>query len=378
MITLILTFLCLASTGYYLACIYAAWRFFSRPVISNRPEVPPASIMIPLCGKDFGAYENYVSFCLQDYSDYQIVFGVKDQADSSIPAIHRLMADFPQKDITLVISESSIGENPKVNNLHNMLKRARHEVIVLVDSDIRVKTDYLASIVPELADERVGLVTCLYRAGEAPNLAAKLEALGITGEFAPGVLVAWLIEGLSFAFGATIATTKKHLQAIGGFEAVANYLADDFMLGKLVSQAGYEIRLSSHVVEIVLPPATLRSMIKHQIRWARGIRACRPWGYLGSMVTHGTVLALLLVLADKGSLLSLSLLAVTLCSRMTMSYMVAIRRLGDNLVRWNFWLLPLRDFFGFFFWCLGQMGKNVEWRGTTFRLIDNGKMVVRD
>jgi ceramide glucosyltransferase len=376
MITTILMILSLASVGYYCACIYAAWRFSSRPPVTKRSQASPASIMIPLCGKDFEAYENYVSFCLQDYPDYELVFGVNDQADSSIPVIRRLMADFPQKDITLVIDASTIGTNPKINNLHNMLKKAKHEVIVLVDSDIRVQADYLASIVSELAEEHVGLVTCLYRAGEAPNFAARLEAVGITGEFAPGVLVAWLIQGLSFAFGATIATTKRHLRAIGGFEAVADYLADDFMLGKLVSKAGYEVRLSSCVVEIVLPPTTLRSMMKHQIRWARGIRACRPWGYLGSMVTHGTVLATLLALAGQGSALSLSVLVVTLCMRIAMSYTVAIQSLGDDLLRQNFWLLPLRDLLGFLVWCLGQMGKTVEWRGRTFRLSDDGKMVV--
>jgi ceramide glucosyltransferase len=378
MISMILTLLSLVSIGYYCACLYAAWRFFARSAVTTGSPVPPASIMIPLCGKDFEAYENYASFCLQDYSDYQIVFGVNDHADSSIPVIRRLMADFPQKDITLVIETGTIGENPKVNNLHNMLGKAKHEVIVLVDSDIRVRADYLTSVVSELADDRVGLVTCLYRAGEAPNLAAKLEAVGITAEFAPGVLVAWLTEGLSFAFGATIATTKKHLHAIGGFESVANYLADDFMLGKLMSKAGYEVRLSSHVVEIVLPPTTLRSMMKHQIRWARGIRACRPWGYLGSIVTHGTVLATLSALADQGSALTLSVLAMTLCARMVVSYAVAIQGLGDHLLRQNLWLTPLRDLLGFLFWCLGQLGKTVEWRGRTFKLIDDGKMVAKD
>ena len=202
--------------------------------------------------------------------------------------------------------------------------------------------------------------------------------MGITAEFAPGVLVAWLVEGLSFAFGATIATTKKHLQVIGGLEAIANYLADDFMLGKLMSQAGYEVKLSSQVVELVLPPTPFRSMMKHQIRWARGIRACRPLGYLGSMVTHGTALATLSVVAGKASALSLSILAVTLCARLTMAYAVAIRRLGDNLLRQDLWLLPLRDLLGFLFWVLGQTGKTVEWRGKTYRLIDDGKMVVKD
>jgi ceramide glucosyltransferase len=334
--------------------------------------------MIPLCGKDFEAYQNYASFCLQDYPDYQIVFGVNSEDDSSIPVIQELIHDFPDKHIDLVIDGSAIGENPKVNNLNNMVRMAKHEVIVLVDSDVRVEASYLTKIVTELTEDGVSLVTCLYRAGEAPNLAAKLEAVGITGEFAPGVLVAWLVEGVSFALGATIATTKENLRAIGGFHAIADYLADDYMLGRLMSQGGGGgVRLSSHIVELVLPPTTFMSMLRHQVRWARGIRACRRWGYFGAIVTHGTALALLLVLVSQGSALSLSILAIVLLTRMAMTRQVGIRRLGDRLLRRYLWLVPLRDVFGFVVWCLGQVGNTVEWRGKTYALRNDGKMVIR-
>jgi ceramide glucosyltransferase len=217
--------------------------------------------MIPLCGKDFEAYENYASFCRQDYPNYQIVFGVNTEGDSSIPIIRKLKSDFPDKDIDLVIDGRAIGENPKVNNLNNMYRKAKHDVIVLVDSDVRVEADYLLSVISELMKEQAGLVTCLYRAGEAPNLAAKIEAVGITGEFAPGVLVAWLTEGISFAFGATIATTRENLEAIGGFNAIADYLADDYMLGRLMSQAGRKVMVSSHVVELVLGPGGISARL---------------------------------------------------------------------------------------------------------------------
>jgi len=374
MISILLTLLCIGSICYYLTCIFAARRFFSRPPAPGRSALPPVSIMIPLCGKDFEAYENYASFCHQEYPDYQIVFGVNSEGDSSIPVIRKLMTDFPDKDIDLVIDGSVIGENPKVNNLSNMYRKAKHEVIVLVDSDVRVEANYLTSIVAELSGDRVSLVTCLYRAGEAPNFAAKLEAVGITGEFAPGVLVACLAEGVSFAFGATIATTKENLQAIGGFRAIADYLADDYMLGRLMSLGVGKVKVSSHIVELVLPPTTFSSMIKHQTRWARGIRACRPWGYFGSIVTHGTALALLLVVASQGSALSLSILALTLLARMTMICQVGIQRLGDRLLRQYLWLVPLRDVLGFLVWCLGQVGKTIEWRGKTFTLMNDGKM----
>ena len=374
MISSLFLLLSIGAICYYLTCIFAAWRFFSQRPASRISEPPPASVMIPLCGKDFEAYENYASFCVQAYPDYQIVFGVSSREDSSISVIRKLIADFPDTDIALVIDAGVIGTNPKVNNLNNMLKEAKHDVIVLVDSDIRVEADYLRSVVSELSDEHIGLVTCLYRAAGIPNFAGKLEAVGITGEFAPSVLVAWLVEGVSFALGATIVTTRKNLEAIGGLQAIADYLADDFMLGKLMSQAGYEVRLSSHIVEIVLPPTTFRHMWEHQTRWARGIRACRPWGYFGSILTHGTALALLFVLAGQGSKLSLMILAMTLLTRMATAYAVGIRKLGDKLLRQNFWLLPLRDVLGFIFWCLGQMGKTVKWRGRVFKLVGDGKM----
>jgi ceramide glucosyltransferase len=331
--------------------------------------------MIPLCGKDFEAYQNYASFCHLDYPDYQIVFGVTSEEDSSIPVIRQLIVDFPDKDIELLIDGGVIGENPKVNNLNNMLRMAKHEVIVLVDSDVRVKADYLKTIVSELIGGQVSLVTCLYRAGEAPNWASKIEAVGITGEFAPGVLVAWLTEGVSFAFGATIATTKKNLEAIGGFLAIADYLADDYMLGSLISRSGGKVMVSSHVVELALPPTALKDMLKHQIRWARGIRACRPWGHFGSIITHGTALAVLLVLLSQGSVSSLSILAVTLLTRMAVIRQVGIEKLSDRLLRRYFWVVPLRDLFSLVIWCLGQAGKTVEWRGKTYILTKGGKMM---
>jgi ceramide glucosyltransferase len=375
MITVLLTLLCLGSISYTLTCLIAARKFFARPRVSRPSQLPPVSILIPLSGKDSEAYHNYVSFCRQDYPDYQIVFGVNHADDSSIPVIRKLIADCPTNDIALVIDPGVIGQNPKVNNLNNMLKEAKHELLVLVDSDIRVDAAYLATVVSELAEAPVGLVTCLYRAGKAPNMAARIEAVGITAEFAPSVLVAWLVEGISFALGATIATTRRSLEAIGGFQAIADYLADDFMLGKLMSQAGFEVRLSSHIVEIVLPPASFKSMMKHQIRWARGIRACRPWGYLGAVVTHGTPLALLLLLASHGSAFSLAVLTATLLARLAVVYCVAIRRLGDRLPAKYLWLVPLRDLLGLIFWCLGQTGSTVEWRGKTYKLTRGGKML---
>lgn len=373
--------LVLASLGYYAACILAAGKFFSRPSSGELPaavpggnERPPVTVLIPLCGVDFEAYENYASFCRQHYPTYQLLFGVQDPSDSSIPVIRRLEKDFPLHDIELVVGDEVVGENRKVNNLHNMLKRAKHEILVIADSDVRVGPDFLQSLVPELSDGSVGLTSCLYKAGKAPGFAAALEAIGISAEFIPGVLVAWMKEEMTFALGAVMVTSKSKLQSIHGLKSVADYLADDYMLGNLMWRAGYRVLLSRYIVETMPAPVELRSMLRHQIRWSRTIRASRPWGHLGMIVTHGTVWALLNAFLHGGAPLGMLLFLVTLIMRFTVAWTVGVRYLGDSILRRNLWKLPARDLMSFYVWLMGLMGRKVEWRGRIYEIGRDGKM----
>lgn len=375
-IKLVLVVCTLAANAYYLLSIIAGYRFFSKPPASANGQAPPVSIMIPLHGADFGAYENYARFCRQNYPEYQIIFGVRDSGDSSVPIVEKLMVDFPNRDISLVMSDTTIGQNLKVSNLQNMLGRVKHEHIVIVDSDIRVSRDYLRMVLAPLSDPRVGLVTCLYRAAETPDFAAKLEAVGITAEFAAGVLMAWMLEGVKFALGSTMATTRARLESIGGFHELADYLADDFMLGNLIDRSGYEVRLSHHVVETAMHPAGLSGMMRHQMRWARSTRISRPLGYLGLILTYGTALALLVVAIDGASMFSLLLLATTLVIRLTMGWMIGVHWLGDKILKKHFLLVPVRDLMSFLIWCLSWVGKKVEWRGRLFEVARDGKMVL--
>jgi ceramide glucosyltransferase len=365
----------LAANAYYLLSIFAGYRFFSKPEAAQRGELRPVSIMIPLHGADFRAYQNYAELCRQDYPEYQIVFGVRDTEDSSIPIVEKLIADFPARDIALVISADTIGQNLKVSNLQNMLGRVKHEQIVIVDSDIRVSRDYLQRVLAPLSDPKVGLVTCLYRTAETPDFAAKLEAVGITAEFAAGVLMAWMLEGVKFALGSTMATTRTRLEAIGGFYALADYLADDFMLGNLIEQSGYEVRLSQHVVETAMQPSGFAGMMRHQMRWARSTRISRPMGYLGLLLTYGTALALLNVAVDRASIFSILLLAGTLIIRLTMGWVIGVHWLRDRILKKYFWLVPVRDVLSFLIWCLSWVGKEVEWRGRVFEVARDGKMI---
>ena len=366
----------IAGICYYAASLCAAAIFFSSSAGEERGHFPPVSVLIPLCGQDFEAIDNFSSFCRQDYPDYQIVFGVRDSSDPVIAVVRELMVKFKQVDIQLVISAERIGENLKVSNLQNMLSQAKHEYLVIADSDVRVGPDYLRTVIAPLADPQVGLVTCLYRSAGASNLPSRLEAIGIAAEFIPSVLVSRALEGMRFALGATMATSLERLRAIGSLHAIANYLADDFMLGHLLSRAAYRIHLSRYVVEVMQPPVSFRAMIKHQIRLSRGIRACRPVGHLGLILTFGTVVSFFYLLATGGSAWSLRLLSVSLVLRMTMGWVVGVHWLKDRVLRANFWLLPFRDFLSFVVWVFSFNGREVEWRGQLFKLTDGGRIQI--
>jgi ceramide glucosyltransferase len=242
----------------------------------------------------------------------------------------------------------------------------------MFDSDIRVGPALLNAISGEFPPD--GLLTCLYRAGEAPGTPSKLEAVGISSEFAPGVLVARMAGGISFAFGAAIAVSKKTLETVGGFAAIAPYLADDYMLGNLVRKAGLPVKLSSYVVETVLARMSIAGFVRHQLRWARGIRACAPWGHTGSLIANGTVLSFLYFAFSGFSRFGLFIFASVNASRLWMAWMVGVRRLGDKILRRNLLLVPLRDLFSAFIWSAALFGNRVEWRGRVFRLEKDGKM----
>ncbi|HAA03015.1 MAG TPA: glycosyl transferase [Syntrophobacteraceae bacterium] len=376
-LTLTLLFSCLAGIAaiYHLFCIYLVRRYFRTVPSMVGDEYPPATILIPLCGIDFDAYGNYAVFCRQEYPQFQLIFGVQDEQDPSIAVVRRLMADFPESDIRLVVNANTLGENRKVGNLHNMLAEARYDSIVIVDSDIRAGRDFLRSTVPHLNDPQVGLVTCFYRAAQADNWVSRLEAIEITAEFLPGVVVAREMEGMTFALGAAMVTSRERLRDIGGLEAIADHLADDYMLGHLIYKAGYEVRLVPYVVETVLGPMGFVPMLVHQIRWARVKRVCRPGGYLGLIVTYGTAFALLSAIVSQAAPASLALLAMVVGIRLLVGWLVGYRCFGDEIVKRYLWLIPVRDLVSFLIWCVSLIGRTIEWRGRTFDIGADGRMI---
>lgn len=356
-----------------LAC--AAKYFWSLPKAVNARFLTGVSILKPVKGIDAGSYDNFASFCCQRYDgELQIIFAAASPDDPVIPVIHQLMADFPEHDISLVVNPALHGPNYKVSNLINAFPQARHEIIIVCDSDIRVARDYLQSVTGHFNDPQVGLVTSLYRSSTVHGVATALEATGFTAEMIPNVLVALQLEGLSFALGASMAVRREALASIGGFQALADYLADDYQLGNKIHKAGWRIALDGCFVESMLKSEDLMTVLSRQLRWARTMRVSRPGGYLASGITLPFPAALLATLVSPSLPLALSAAALLYAVRMLVCTIFSRRFVRDGLLPGWLWLLPLRDMLAFFTWALSFLGKRVEWRGSRFLLKPGGKI----
>lgn len=348
---------------------------FLRDVRKPRPlsagPLPPVSILKPLKGVDPEVWESFCSHCEQDYSQFQIVFGVSDPADPAIAVVRRLQAKYPHVPIELIQCERALGTNIKVSNLVQMLPAARHDVLLVNDSDIRVAPDYLRKVIAPLAEDAVGLVTCLYRGIGSPTLGSRLEALGISTDFVPGVLSARLLEkGLHFGLGSTLAFRRCDLEAIGGFETLLDYLADDYELGRRIAATGKRVELSGATVATFLPAYTVRQFVEHQLRWSRTIRASRRWGYAGLIFTFGLPWTLLELLASRGAAWAWALFAVTLAARFGIGMVTAAAALSDRQAIRNIFLLPFRDLIAPLVWAASFTGNRIYWRGDIFTLKD--------
>ena len=366
-----------AALVYYALAIVAGWlwaRDRRRQRTLGLNFTPPVSILIPVRGADVEAYKNFASFCAQGYPEFQLVFGCHDEHDSAVPVIRQLQTDFPQQRIDLIISANEIGTNAKVSNLNNMLAHAAHEHLVVVDSDIRVTPDYLRRVIAPLQQSHVGMVTCLYRGAQATTFAAQLENAGIASAFGPEVMSSRALEGIKFALGSTVAMRRAILDQIGGFPAVADYLADDFLLGNFTAAAGYEVVLSDYVVDHISAPDTMKSMLQHQLRWARAVRISRPKGYAGLILTYGLATSLLLLFAVGFTPFGWWLVGSVLLLRFAAAIYGGVILLEDRALLKNLWLVPLRDLLGFGVWVAGFLGQEISWRGRRFVVLPSGKI----
>jgi len=364
----------LSANAYYALCLWSAW-MFARSLKAVPPSAwtPPVSILKPLKGVDPDQYESFKSHCFQEYPTYEIIFGVSEASDPALDLVRRLQSEFPEKEIRAMVCDQNLGANTKVSNLAQMAAQARYDLLIVNDSDIRVEPDYVRRAVAPLSDSKVGLVTCLYRGIASPTLGSRLEALGISTDFIPGVLVARCLEGIHFGLGSTLAFRHSDLAAIGGFQEFVDYLADDYEIGKRIAERGLEVRLSDQVVETFLPAYSLREFLHHQLRWSRSIRDSRRWGYVGLVFTFGLPWALLALLLSPVSWWVWLLLGVTAGIRLAVALSVGAFRLRDRQVARYWWLIPVRDFAALLVWMASFAGHTVAWRGDTFRLKD-GKL----
>jgi ceramide glucosyltransferase len=367
---------------------------------SSDPETPPISILKPLCGVDPRMYEAFRSHCLQDYPEFEIIFGVADAGDPAVAEVERLRQEFPARRVHLMVCPELLGTNRKVSTLVQLLPLAHYDLLLINDSDILVPSGYLRQIAASFRARgaaarrkatggRTGMVTALYRAAANPNkpttglsgtpaagstLASRLEALTIATDFAGGVLSAYALEGrLTFGLGSTLAVRREALEAIGGLRPLLDYAADDYELGNRMARAGFEVVLAPLVVETALPGASFREMFQHQLRWARTIRDRRLGGYIGLGVTHVVPWALLACLASGLAGWSLGLLAVTALLRFAVAAALCTSVLRDRAADLDLWLLPLRDVVAWLVWITSFAGNTVVWRGERFR-ISGGKL----
>jgi len=275
---------------YYFIGLFSSWQFFrgtARGSDTPRNFTPPVSNLKPIRGLDPDAYENFASFCRQDYPEYELLFCVGDEDDPVVPILHKLMRDFPERRIRVLFGSGGKGSNDKVVKLARLVSEAQHEVVVISDSDVRVQSDYLRTVVAPLADPKVGAVTCFYASIEEKTFAESLQTIGMFSDFYVGILVARQLDGVKFALGPTIATTRTRLAGFGGYGAIENRPADDLLVGRLIAEQGYEVELLPYRILTVADYGSMRDLFHKRLRWIVVMRHMRPWGHLGLIFTQG-------------------------------------------------------------------------------------------
>ena len=403
LIELLAALLTLAGLAYILLALWAARSFAHVTRVGQPARALEVTLLKPLKGADEGLFAALESHCMQQYAGrWEMLCGVRLPDDPATGIVRELQVRYPEVALRLIVCPEELGSSGKVSTLVQLLREARYDHVLINDSDIRVGPRYLARIMagfaenaaalrktskqaPEASEARgaarpVGMVTAPYLGlahadarGRVP-VWSRLEALGISTEFMPGVLTARTLErGLRFGLGSTLAMRRDALELAGGLEPLLEALADDYELGARIAAAGFRVELSGEVVETGVPPYTLRGFVEHQLRWARSTRDSRKLGYLGLGITYAVPWALATCAASGFALWSVALLSMVLVARVALALAVGVGILRDEQVLRDLWLLPLRDLCGLLFWFWSYAGDTVVWRGERFRL-KNGRL----
>jgi ceramide glucosyltransferase len=368
---------CLAvAAGYAVLVLVAMLAWQMRRATKASPERPPVTILKPLYGAEPGLYENLRSFCQQDYPNYQIVFGVRDQADPALGVARRLVAEFPSLPIEVVVCSAQHGSNRKISNLINMIAQAHHDVLAIADSDALVGPDYLTTVTAPLADPKVGLVTYIYRGMPTRQIWSRLGAMYINEWYMPSVMLAWLFGHQSYASGQTLCLRRNTLEAIGGLQAIVNHLADDYRLGALVRGLGLRIVLSPHLLKAEHHEWTLDLLVRHELRWMHTIHMLRPRSFRLIFFTFSLPLAIfgIALAAAEPSLAPVPgvLFQIVIVARLALHFVHRLR--GNRSVLADLWLLPARDLLICWVWCRSFFVSRITWRGHEFGVGTDGIM----
>ena len=372
--------LCIAGMAYSVVAIARAFSFARRlgefergnTAEGNAGELPPVTILKPLAGVEPGLRENLRSFCIQDYPQFQVVFGVREAADPGAAVVRSVIEELKGKDLTLVVGADPTMANAKVGTLVEMASACKYGILIVADSDTNVTSDYLRAVVAPFGDTGVGGVTCLYRGRPSGGLAADLGTLMIDDQFMPSVLVA-AIGRITFCLGATMAVRKQTLEGIGGFAALGPYLADDRRLGELVASSGARVAIAPHVVEHDVIEPGLSALWAHEVRWARTNRLEKPWGFAGYFITYPLPLALLYLALSQNIIVGVIAVFAALALRVGLHYAAraSLRARSPDKP----WLIPLRDFLGLAVWAASLFGRHVRWRGRVLTVDRQGRIV---
>jgi len=354
---------------FYGIAVFSCWRFFRRPRREATAEfTPPVSILKPIRGLDPEAYENFVSFCRQEYPEYELLFCVGDREDPALPTIERLMRDFPECRIRVLFGSGREATNDKSAKLARLVSEAQYEHVAISDSDVRVEADYLRNLMAPLADPKIGAVTCFYLPIEERSFVDRLQSVGMMSDFYVGVVVAWQLDGVKFALGPTIATTRRRLAAFGGYSSIENQPGDDLLIGRMIAEQGYEVELSRYPVETVADYGSMRQLIEKRLRWIVVMRYMRPWGHFGLLFTQGLPWSLAAVVVHPTAAVAAAYLGGYFAMRCGITAMVAIWGLRQRRYWRRMALIPLWDAVAFGVWVTSFAQRSISWRGRRYHI----------
>ena len=382
LIARIVLVLAISPFAYYLLVLYSVWRFFAASRHATPLHfTPPVSNLQPIRGLDPDAYENFASLCRQDYPDYELLFCVNTREDPAVPVIEKIARDFPHRTIRLLVGfgeRDAPGTNDKVMKLVRLVREARNEVVVINDSDVRVMPNYLRTVVAPLADRRVGAVTCLYTSTGEKTFADGLQTIGMMSDFFAGLLIAKEIEGVKFALGTTIATTRTLLAEAGGYERLENGPADDLLIGRHIAETGHRVELLPYAIETVADYGSFRELFHKRLRWIVVMRHMRPWGHLGLIFTHGIAWCALAIAVRPTIAVALGWIGSYAILRTAITWGIGIHGLKRKRLWSRMPLIPLWDVMAFVIWLISFTRSSIRWRGGEYYLRDGRLTPVAD